>query len=84
MTSKEVYEMGKVLQGYPIDFDPFTKEEKENGGIENIVIYDNKVYSVFTDMLDNVLEEDAFMLDENVDRFMENFFGNSQNSEGND
>lgn len=81
MTSKEVYESGVVLQGYPIDFDPFTKEDKENGGVENIVIYDNKVYSVFTDMLDNVLDEDnAFVLDENVDHFMEKFFGVSQSS----
>ena len=81
MTSEEVYKLGTLLQGYPIDFDPLTKEDKENGGVENIVVYDNKVYSIFTDIFDNVApEEEAFVLDDNVDRFMEKFFGIPQSS----
>jgi len=74
MTNKEVYEMGELVSDYPIDVDPFTGDEETNGGVENILIYDNKVFSVLTDFTGFVAspDDEASIITDDVESFMKN------------
>ena len=56
ITNKEVFEHGKLVQHYSIDQNPFTGERESNGGVENLLIFDNKVYSVLTDFTGSIAD----------------------------
>ncbi len=49
MTNKEVFELGKILQFYTMDSNPVTGDSGVNTGIDNLIIFDGKVYSILTD-----------------------------------
>jgi len=72
MTNKEVYEMGELVLDYPIDVDPFTGDKETNGGVENILIYDNKVFSVLTDFTGFVAapDDEPSIITDDVEYFM--------------
>ena len=76
MTNKEILEKGKLVQHYPLDHDPFTGQTEIEHGFENLVIYDQKVYSVLTDFTGSVADpngEPALITDD-ADTFMEQLF----------
>jgi hypothetical protein len=76
ITNKEVLEQGKLVQNYPIDQNPFTGEQESNGGVENFLIYDNKVYTVLTDFTGSIVgaNDAASILTDDVDGFIETMF----------
>jgi len=76
ITNKEVYEMGKLVQDYPIDENPFTGEQETNGGVENILIYDNKVFSVLTDFTGSIADPDGepSIITDDAESFMKDMF----------
>lgn len=56
MTNKELFEVGRQLDKYPIDFNPFTGDDEKNGGFEYIFLHENMVYAVLTDITGSVVE----------------------------
>lgn len=56
ITNKDVIEQGKIVQHYSIDHNPFTGKADELGGFENLVMYDHKIYSVYTDFTGSVAD----------------------------
>ena len=76
ITNKQVLEQGKLVQDYPIDHNPFTGQDETNGGVENLVIYDNKVYSVLTDFTGSIADADGepTLVTDDVDGFMNTMF----------
>jgi len=41
---------GNELENYPIDYNPVTKEQESNGGIEHVIEYGGEKYLVVTDL----------------------------------
>lgn len=76
ITNKEVIEQGKLVQHYPIDRNPFTGKEETNGGVENLVIYDQKIYSVLTDFTGSVADPtgEPDVITDDVEGFMQQVF----------
>lgn len=76
MTNKEVLQNGNLIQDYPIDQNPFTGEQESNGGIENLIIYNDKVYSVLTDFTGSIADPDGepSIVTDDVDGFMNTMF----------
>jgi hypothetical protein len=76
ITNKQVLEQGKLVQDYPIDHNPFTGQDETNGGMENLVIYDGKVYSVLTDFTGSIADADGepTLVTDDVDGFMNTMF----------
>lgn len=76
MTNKEVLQNGNVVQDYPIDQNPFTGEQESNGGIENLVVYGNIVYSVLTDFTGSIADPDgdATIVTDDAEGFMKTMF----------
>ena len=54
ITNKDVIEQGKIVQHYSIDHNPFTGNPEPDAGFENLVMYDNKIWSVLTDFTGSV------------------------------
>ena len=76
ITNKELFEQGKLVQHYFIDHNPFTGEQETNGGVENLFIYDNKVYSVLTDFTGSVADPngDPSIITDDAEGFMKTMF----------
>jgi len=76
ITNKQVLEQGKLVQDYPIDYNPFTGEKESNGGVENLVIYDNKVYSVLTDFTGSIADANGTpsLVTDDAEGFMNTMF----------
>ena len=56
ITNKDVIEQGKIVQHYSIDHNPFTGNPEPDAGFENLVMYDNKIWSVLTDFTGSVAD----------------------------
>ena len=56
ITNKDVIEQGKIVQHYSIDRNPFTGKVEQDAGFENLVMYDHKIYSVYTDFTGSVAD----------------------------
>jgi hypothetical protein len=76
ITNKQVFEQGRIVQHYPIDQNPMTGEPESNGGVENLVIYDNKVYSVLTDFTGSIADAsgEPSLVTDDAEGFMESMF----------
>ena len=76
MTNKEVIEQGKIVQTYPIDHNPFTGEQESNGGIENLIVCENLVYSVLTDFTGSIADPDGepTIITDDAESFMQQMF----------
>jgi hypothetical protein len=76
ITNKQVFEQGKLVQDYPIDYNPFTGEQESNGGVENLVIFDQKVYSVLTDFTGSIADAsgEPSLVTDDADGFMKTMF----------
>jgi len=76
ITNKQVLEQGKLVQDYPIDYNPFTGEQESNGGVENLLIFDNKVYSVLTDFTGSIADANGepSLVTDDADGFMKTMF----------
>ncbi len=76
ITNKQVFEQGKLVQHYSIDHNPFTGEQESNGGVENLLIFDHKVYSVLTDFTGSIAgaNEEATLVTDDADGFMKGMF----------
>ena len=76
ITNKDVIEQGKIVQHYSIDHNPFTGKEEENGGFENLVMYDHKIYSVYTDFTGSVADPTGTpdVVTDDAEGFMETMF----------
>lgn len=76
ITNKQILNEGEVVQHYPIDQNPFTGEQESNGGIENLVIYDNKVYSILTDFTGSIAypNEEPTLITDDAEIFMQEMF----------
>lgn len=76
VTNKQLLEEGHVVQNYPIDQNPFTGQFESNGGVENLVIYGDKVYSVLTDFTGSVPNpnEEPILVTDDAQTFMQEMF----------
>ena len=76
ITNKDVIEQGKIVQHYPIDHNPFTGSAEQNGGFENLVMYDNKIWSVLTDFTGSVADPSGTpdIVTDDADGFMKSMF----------
>lgn len=76
ITNKDVIEQGKIVQHYSIDYNPFTGEQESNGGVENLVMYDHKIYSVLTDFTGSVADASGApaMISDDADSFVKEMF----------
>ena len=76
ITNKDVIEQGKIVQHYSIDHNPFTGKEEENGGFENLVMYDNTIYSVLTDFTGSVADPTGTpdVVTDDAESFMKQMF----------
>jgi hypothetical protein len=76
MTNKQVFLNGSVIEHYPIDYNPFTGKEESNGGVENLVIFNHKVYSVITDFTGSVADPDGppDIISDDPDEFIKQIF----------
>jgi hypothetical protein len=76
ITNKQVLEQGKLVQHYPIDQNPFTGEQESNGGVENLVIFDHKVYSVLTDFTGSIADANGTpsLVTDDAEGFMNTMF----------
>jgi hypothetical protein len=76
ITNKQVFEQGKLVQHYPIDHNPFTGEQESNGGVENLVIFDHKVYSVLTDFTGSIADAsgEPSLVTDDAEGFMNTMF----------
>lgn len=54
-TALEVWRKGGVVTDWACDVDPKTGRQKSNGGVENIVEYDGRRYSIITDWAGKVV-----------------------------
>jgi hypothetical protein len=73
MTNKEVFESGKILQFYTTDFNPVTGEPGINAGIDNLVLFNGRVYSILTDKTGSVGDSYGLplLISDNPQKFME-------------
>lgn len=76
ITNKQVFEEGKLVQHYPIDQNPHTGEQESNGGVENLVVYNQKVYSVLTDFTGSIANANGepSLVTDDADGFMNTMF----------
>lgn len=76
ITNKDVIEQGKIVQHYSIDHNPFTGSAEQNGGFENLVMYDNTIYSVLTDFTGSVADPNGTpdIVTDDAQTFMEQIF----------
>ena len=76
ITNKDVIEQGKIVQHYSIDHNPFTGKVDEKGGFENLVMYDNKIWSVLTDFTGSVADPTGTpdIVSDDADTFMKTMF----------
>ena len=76
ITNKQILDEGQLIQDYPIDYNPFTGQSESNGGVENLVIYDNKVYSVLTDFTGSIADPNGepSLVTDDADAFMQAMF----------
>ena len=76
ITNKQVFENGKLVQNYPIDHNPFTGEQETNGGVENLLIFDHKVYSVVTDFTGSIADANGepSLVTDDAEEFMKTMF----------
>ena len=76
ITNKDVIEQGKIVQNFPLDYDPFTGETVSEHGFENLVMYDHKIYSVLTDFTGSVADPSGTpdIVTDDAQTFMEELF----------
>lgn len=76
ITNKQVFEEGRLVQHYPIDQNPHTGEQESNGGVENLVVYNQKVYSVLTDFTGSIANANGepSLITDDADGFMKTMF----------
>ena len=76
ITNKEVIEQGKIVQHYSIDHNPFTGKVEQDAGFENLVMYDNAIYSVLTDFTGSVADPTGTpdVVTDDAQTFMEQMF----------
>jgi hypothetical protein len=76
ITNKQVLEQGELLEHYPIDHNPFTGEKESNGGVENLIIFDHKIYCVLTDFTGSVADPTGQpdIVTDDVQSFMDTMF----------
>ena len=76
ITNKDVIEQGKIVQHFQIDHNPFTGKPEEMGGFENLVMYDNKIWSVLTDFTGSVADPNGTpdIVTDDAQSFMETMF----------
>lgn len=71
MTNQQVFDEGEILQHCPVDINPFTGMMESNGGIEHLVSFEGKVYSILTDWEGLVADPTGTpdLISDNVDEF---------------
>lgn len=76
ITNKDVIEQGKIVQHYSIDHNPFTGKVEQDAGFENLVMYDHKIYSVYTDFTGSVADPTGTpdVVTDDAEGFMETMF----------
>ena len=76
ITNKDVIEQGKIVQHYSIDHNPFTGKVEQDAGFENLVMYDNKIWSVYTDFTGSVADPTGTpdVVTDDADGFMKSMF----------
>ena len=76
ITNKDVIEQGKIVQHYSIDHNPFTGKVEQDAGFENLVMYDHKIYSVYTDFTGSVADPTGTpdVVTDDADGFMKSMF----------
>ena len=76
ITNKDVIEQGKIVQHYSIDHKPFTGNPEPDAGFENLVMYDHKIYSVYTDFTGSVADPAGVpdIVTDDADAFMKSMF----------
>lgn len=76
ITNKDVIEQGKIVQHYSIDHNPFTGKVEQDAGFENLVMYDNKIWSVYTDFTGSVADPSGTpdIVTDDADSFMKSMF----------
>lgn len=76
ITNKDVIEQGKIVQHYSIDHNPFTGNPEPDAGFENLVMYDNKIWSVLTDFTGSVANPTGTpdIVTDDADGFMKSMF----------
>ena len=76
ITNKDVIEQGKIVQHFQIDHNPFTGKVEQDAGFENLVMYDNKIWSVLTDFTGSVADPSGTpdVVTDDADGFMKSMF----------
>ena len=76
ITNKDVIEQGKIVQHFQIDHNPFTGKVEQDAGFENLVMYDHKIYSVYTDFTGSVADPTGTpdVVTDDADGFMKSMF----------
>ena len=76
ITNKDVIEQGKIVQHYSIDHNPFTGNPEPDAGFENLVMYDNKIWSVLTDFTGSVADPTGTpdVVTDDAEGFMKSMF----------
>ena len=76
ITNKQVLEQGELLEQYPIDHNPFTGKKESNGGVENLIIFDHKIYSILTDFTGSVADPTGQpdIVTDDAEEFIKNMF----------
>ena len=76
ITNKDVIEQGKIVQHYSIDHNPFTGKVEQDAGFENLVMYDNKIWSVLTDFTGSVADPAGVpdVVTDDAEGFMKSMF----------
>jgi hypothetical protein len=66
-TKKQVWEEGEKVDDWACDWDPEEQICRSNGGIENIVLFEGKKYSIVSNWDDEIFNEDEIISSINED-----------------